>query len=109
MRKTLPLLLIGLVFLSEYALAGDSLRCGTRLVQRNDLAILVLERCGQPLSQEIIGYTLEDNRYANRYSKNRTAQREFKIEQWLYGPQNGYYNEIIFVGGKVREINRIRR
>lgn len=105
MRTILTLVTVGLIFLSQPLLAADSLRCGTRLIQRNTLAIQVRERCGEPISKEIIGYTLRENRYAN----NLTRQRELKIEQWLYGPSNGYYDEIIFEGGRVKEINRIRR
>jgi Protein of unknown function (DUF2845) len=105
MRKALPLLLIsGLMVIAEASLAGNSLRCGTRLVQKNSLAVQVRDRCGDPISQEIIGYTLQESRYGNS-----SRQREFKIEQWLYGPDKGYYNEIIFEGGRVTQINRVKR
>ncbi|MBL4827954.1 MAG: DUF2845 domain-containing protein [Spongiibacteraceae bacterium] len=105
MGKALPLAILGLFFLSEPSLgSNDSLRCGTRLIQKNTLAVQVRERCGKPLTQEIIGYTLQKRRYANN-----VLQREFKIEQWLYGPTRGYYNEIIFEGGRVTRINRIKR
>ncbi|ARN76263.1 DUF2845 domain-containing protein [Oceanicoccus sagamiensis] len=83
--------------------ADDTLRCGTRLIQKDDLAIQVREKCGKPVSQEIIGYTLR-----NEYQYQTNRQREYKIEQWLYGPYRGFYQEIIFEAGKVKQINRIK-
>lgn len=104
MRIALLFLMLSLTLPSVTSMAGDTLRCGTRLIQKDSLAIQVRERCGPPLSQEVIGYTLLGTRYANS-----VRQREFRIEQWLYGPERGYYNEIIFEGGRVKEINKIKR
>ncbi len=91
------------LLISDSLYAEDTLRCGTRLVQKDDLAIQVREKCGKPVSQEIIGYTLRQD---YKYQTNR--QREYKIEQWLYGPYRGFYQEIIFEAGKVKKINRIK-
>ena len=101
--KIIALLIIS--SLSYQAWAGGSMRCGSRLVQKNDLAIQVRERCGKPVSIDILGYTLRGSDYY--YATNR--KREFKIEQWIYGPERGYYSEVIFEAGRVKKINRIKQ
>lgn len=107
--RCLTLAITMLLALPAYA-ASDTLRCGTRLIQKNDLAIQVREKCGKPVSQEIIGYTLQGNPpYQNHQEFQNTRQREFKIEQWIYGPTRGFYQEIIFEGGRVKKINRIKQ
>ncbi len=98
--RLLRILVLGLLAATDsYA---DSLRCGTRLVQVDDLAIQVKDKCGQPISKEILGYTLRGS-----YHYQTTRKREYKIEQWLYGPERGFYHEIIFEAGRVKAINRI--
>ena len=92
-----------LVLSSSSSFATESLRCGTRLVQKDDLAIQVKEKCGEPVSQEVIGYTLRGD-----YHYQTTRKREYKIEQWIYGPVRGFYHEIIFEAGHVKEIKRIK-
>lgn len=99
-------LAITLLYLLSAPLARadiDSLRCGTRLVQKDDLAIQVRERCGKPVSKELIGYTLRGN---YRYPSSR--KREFKIEQWIYGPERGFYQVITFEAGRVSQIESIK-
>jgi hypothetical protein len=97
------LLTSGLLVASADSQAGDTMRCGTRLVQKNDLAIQVADRCGRPISKEVIGYTLKRG-----YLYRTSRPREFKIEQWIYGPERGFYTEVIFEAGRVKAINRIK-
>ncbi len=95
---SLLLLLCGLLPLSAQAL-----RCGTRLVQEGDLVLQVRDKCGDPISEELIGYTLRSG-----YDYTSVRDREFKIEQWVYGPNKGYYDVLTFEGGRLRKIERIR-
>lgn len=81
---------------------GDSWRCGTKLVMPGDLAIQVREKCGDPISEEIIGYTL-------RSIHRDGIEREFKIEQWIYGPEQGYYHVLKFEAGRLRDIDNVRQ
>ncbi len=98
-------LLIALITLSPLSYANNkSLRCGSRLVQINDLAIQVKERCGKPVSEEIIGYTL-----AGDYRYKSTRKREYKIEQWIYGPHNGFYKVITLEAGRVKRIESVKQ
>lgn len=81
---------------------ADTWRCGTKLVTLDDLAIQVREKCGDPVSEEVIGYTL-------RSIYRDGVQREFKIEQWIYGPEQGYYHVLRFEAGRLRDIDNVRQ
>lgn len=93
---------------SELCLAlsayGDSLRCGTKLVSTGDLVLQVREKCGDPISEDLIGYTL---RPARRSGDGN--EREYKIEQWVYGPEQGYYHVLTFEAGRLRDIENIKQ
>jgi hypothetical protein len=82
---------------------ADTLRCGTKLVHDDDLAIQVREKCGDPVSEELIGYRL------GAAPPGLRGERELKIEQWIYGPDQGYYHVIILEGGRVRNIDNVRQ
>lgn len=82
---------------------ADTLRCGTKLVNEDDLAIQVREKCGDPVSEELIGYRL------GAAPPGLRGERELKIEQWIYGPEQGYYHVLIFEGGRLRNINNVRQ
>ena len=83
-----------------------ALRCGTQLVSEGDLALQVRDKCGEPVSEELIGYTLRPNQIAG--SQGPAYARELKIEQWVYGPDMGYYNVMTFEGGRLKRIERIK-
>lgn len=85
------------------AALADSLRCGTHLVTPGELALQVREKCGDPISEEVIGYTLRAAPPGVR------SAREYKIVQWVYGPEQGYYHVLIFEAGRLREIDGIRQ
>jgi len=95
-----PIVFCSLLLMPPSALA---LRCGTRLIQPGDLAIQVRDACGDPVSEDIIGYTLRGAPPGLR------GEREYKIEQWIYGPDQGYYNVLVFEGGRLRDIDRVRQ
>lgn len=83
--------------------SAETLRCGTKLVREDDLAIQVREKCGDPVSEELIGYRLGAAPFGLR------GERELKIEQWVYGPDQGYYHVLIFEGGRLRNIDNVRQ
>lgn len=93
------MVLIGIFSLSVAlpVMAAD-MRCGNDFVKIGDRAFMVLQKCGEPVSKQIIGYTLDE---AN--------DREFTIEEWVYGPMNGIYYFVKFIGGKVTEIEYERK
>ncbi|MGF6672066.1 hypothetical protein ABIA53_005736 [Pseudomonas monsensis] len=93
--KWLPALL--LTFAVGHASASDTLRCGSQLVSLGDRASEVLQKCGEPISRDALGY----KRSANR-------REEFQVEEWTYGPSNGMYQYLRFEGNRLRQINSKR-
>jgi hypothetical protein len=67
------LILWALVAAPSPATAADSLRCGGRLVERGDLALTVIDRCGEP-------------DYVDAWPATRVGARVYPsgIEQWYY-------------------------
>lgn len=99
-KKICGLLLFGNIVLPAYC---DSLRCGTQLISQGDLTLQVREKCGDPISEELIGYTLRGAPHG--YG----GEREYKIEQWVYGPEQGYYHVLTFEAGRLRDIDNIKQ
>ena len=97
--------LISMFFLG-FAPASLALRCGTSLVTEGDLAIQVRDKCGDPVSEELIGYTLRPSSAIQQSSV--AYEREYKIVQWVYGPASGFYNVLTFEGGRLKRIERIK-
>lgn len=67
-----------LLALSASVALGDTLRCGSNLVNRGDRTFEVQRKCGEPAHQDFIGYTQGDY-----------GRRESTREEWVYGPWNG--------------------
>jgi hypothetical protein len=86
-----------LMLAASHAWASDTLRCGSQLVSLGDRASEVLQKCGEPLSRDPLGY----KRSANR-------REEFQVEEWTYGPNNGMYQYLRFEGNRLRQINSKR-
>jgi len=55
----------------------------------------VLRKCGEPNSKEIIGYALTKSR-----------RREFKIEEWIEGPIDGFYYILAFQANRLIRIKQ---
>ena len=87
-----------LVFLVSTANASSSYRCGSRLVFIGDPSVKVLQNCGEPVQKEVIGYTLTEDQ-----------KRELKIENSVYGPQNGVYYILEFEGAILVKISSFRK
>ncbi len=91
------LALIAMTFAASQASASDTLRCGSQLVSLGDLSSEVLQKCGEPVNRDVLGY----KRSANR-------REEFQVEEWTYGPNNGMYQYLRFEGNRLRQINSKR-
>ena len=82
-----------------------ALRCGTDLIEKGDLKIQVEEKCGKPISKEVIGYTLQ--RLPAR--AGFIHEREFLVEEWIYRFQRRYYDVLTFEAGRLKRLEKIRR
>ncbi|PCR95582.1 hypothetical protein CP336_16665 [Pseudomonas fluorescens] len=94
-RRRLAAMALALV--ASQASASDTLRCGSQLVSLGDRSSEVLQKCGEPVSRDVLGY----KRSANR-------REEFQVEEWTYGPSNGMYQYLRFEGNRLRQINSKR-
>ena len=97
MKKRNWLLVMSLTLVAGQASASDTLRCGSQLVNVGDRSSEVLQKCGEPVSRDALGY----KRSANR-------REEFQVEEWTYGPSNGMYQYLRFEGNRLREITSKR-
>ncbi len=82
--------------------AASTLRCGSQLISDRRPAFEVQQKCGEPVSQEVIG-TKES--FSNDYRQSETV----RIEEWIYGPDNGMYQYLHFEGGRLVTIDSKRR
>ena len=96
--KMFILVLISCLLLTvNTAFADRSFRCGGDLIERGDRRLKVLQACGEPVSKDVVGYTV------------RGGVRELKIEEWVYGPKDGHYYYLTFIGGRLAEIESVRK
>jgi len=96
--ETLILVLVSCLLLTAHtALAGSVFRCGNELIETGDRRFEVLQKCGEPVSKEVVGYTI-----------TRDKKRELKIEEWVYGPEHGQYYYLIFEGALLVEIESVQ-
>ncbi|MDT4846439.1 hypothetical protein FQZ97_804590 [compost metagenome] len=62
-----------------------------------DRSVEVQRKCGEPASRNFIGY-----------SETTSGRQEMQVEEWVYGPNNGMYHYLRFVGGRLSEIDSQR-
>ena len=88
------------------AAAGDTLRCGSVLIQPGDDARYVLEKCGEPTSEPVIASP-----------ESPRAIRVFQIgimraDRWRYQRQFGQFPAVLTIGDDGRvvsiEFERVR-
>ncbi len=129
MKKIInALLLLGLMSVSGQSLA---LRCGNRLIDKNDPKPKVQAICGEPAYKEMRevaypsycgdggyysddGYSYDRRRYGSynynsrRYRSNYVPCRYRTIDVWVYnfGPRK-FMVELVFRRGVVKEINTL--
>lgn len=80
--------------------AASTLRCGSALVSLQDSAPEVAHKCGEPASRVFVGYQ-EAPGYGGRYN-------QMPIEEWVYGPNNGMYQYLRFIGNRLTQIDSKR-
>ena len=76
---------------------AETLRCGSQLVTLGDRRFEVLQKCGEPAFRDLVGYSLGPR-----------ERREYTIEEWVYGPDNGMLSILTFEGTRLRAIERQR-
>lgn len=96
MRALATTLLLALTGVSSLAQA-ETMRCGSQLVSLDDRRFEVLQKCGEPVFRDLVGYSLGPN-----------ERREYQIEEWVYGPDNGMLSILTFEGTRLRAIERRR-
>ena len=97
MKKTFSTIVI-LILLLSTANKAHSFTCGSKFFSKGDLDFEVLTNCGEPVSREVIGYTLSGD-----------GEREYKIERWVYGPIGGLYKVLTFKAGVLEKEEWIRK
>ncbi|KRW59233.1 DUF2845 domain-containing protein [Pseudomonas sp. TTU2014-080ASC] len=80
--------------------ASSTLRCESGLVSLGDSSAKVFNQCGEPVSQDFIGFKEVGDEYGFR--------NEVKVEEWTYGPRNGMYYFLKFEGGRLSKISSKR-
>ncbi|MGF6695072.1 hypothetical protein M2318_005172 [Metapseudomonas resinovorans] len=93
--RTLPFALLALA-LAVPAVA-ETMRCGSKLISIGDRTFEVLQKCGEPVHRDLVGYTL------GSYDR-----REFSVEEWVYGPKNGMLSILTFEGNRLVRIETRR-
>jgi len=96
-RNVLIGLALAMAMAASQASAADTLRCGSQLVSVGDRSSEVLQKCGEPVSRDLLGYKKSANR-----------REEFQVEEWTYGPNGGMYQYLRFEGNRLREITSKR-
>ena len=91
--------ILGLAALSSLVQA-DTLRCGSQLISEGDRMFEVQQKCGQPISQDIIGYKETVNHFRQ--------VDQVQVQEWIYGPNNGMYQYLRFEGGRLVRIDSKR-
>ncbi|MFS2200267.1 DUF2845 domain-containing protein [Pseudomonas sp. Pseusp3] len=94
-RQMLKGLILALA--ASQAWAADTLRCGSQLISVGDRSSEVLQKCGEPVSRDLLGY----KRSADR-------REEFQVEEWTYGPNGGMYQYLRFEGNRLKQITSKR-
>lgn len=76
---------------------ASTFRCESKLVSLGDRAVEVQRKCGEPASRSFIGYL-----------ETSSGRQELQAEEWVYGPANGMYYYLRFVGGRLNQIDSKR-
>jgi len=76
---------------------GDTLRCANQLISLGDRSFEVQQKCGAPVFRDLLGYHL-----------GASDRRESKIEEWVYGPENGMLHILTFKANRLVKIDSKR-
>ncbi|MBA1275270.1 DUF2845 domain-containing protein [Stutzerimonas azotifigens] len=94
------LFLLSLTFWAPVALASSTYRCGSQLVSTDATISEVLNKCGPPASNSLIGFKEVVDDYGFR--------NEVQVEEWIYGPNHGMLHYLRFEGNRLRHIDSRR-
>jgi hypothetical protein len=94
------LLLFPLLILAGHAQASSTFRCNSKLVSLDNSGAEVQNKCGEPVSRDLIGYIEVLDEYGFRH--------EVAVEEWVYGPSHGMYHYLRFEGNRLRRIDSKR-
>ena len=97
------LLLAALLASGSPAIAGDGLRCGSRLIHEGDLIDLVQGRCGNPTSRSA------STEFATfRTSSGAVVTREIPVEIWTYDRgSSSFVRRLKFRDGKLVSVRAL--
>lgn len=95
-----PLLSLAFLLIAESAYASATFRCGSSLVSTDDRSIEVENKCGAPLSRDVVASKVIYGYYGER--------SEVLVEEWAYGPRNGMYYYLRFEGNRLVDIDSKR-
>lgn len=89
--------LVAATLLLPLAANAGTFRCESKLVSLGDRSVEVQRKCGEPASRSFVGY-----------SETASGRQEMQVEEWVYGPTNGMYHYLRFVGGRLSDIDSQR-
>ena len=95
--RTLSRTLLLTLLITPLMAQAETLRCGSQLVSLDDRRFEVLQKCDEPAFRDLVGYSL-----------GPSERREYQIEEWVYGPDNGMLSILTFEGTRLRAIERRR-
>jgi hypothetical protein len=81
--------------------ASSTLRCDNGLISTGDSTRQVSQKCGEPLSRDVLGYREVLDEYG--------FYHEVVIEEWSYSPRNGMYQFLRFEGNRLIKIDSKRK
>jgi len=94
------ILLTLLLGLGVQAQAASTLRCASAIVSLQDTTATVARKCGEPASRSVVG--------TRKTPGPGVGYSEVPVEEWVYGPENGMYQYLRFVGARLDSIDSQR-
>lgn len=93
MCRAMKAVITGALLLCASVAQAESMRCGSALISAGDRAWEVEQKCGPPEHRDEVGYTLSDYDH-----------REYRVEEWVYGPRNGTIYILTFEANRLKSI-----
>ncbi|MFH1982372.1 MAG: DUF2845 domain-containing protein [Pseudomonadota bacterium] len=82
--------------------AATILRCNNQLVQVGAEKFEVSQKCGEPLSKEVVGEI-------SVKSANGKEKSTVSVEKWVYDLQPSFYDVLTFQGGRLKAMEWLRK
>ncbi len=97
--KTLSVFVALMAFSIDAAVAA-TMRCADGIVAHGERSAQVLEKCGEPGTRKVFPPALDE--FGN------IVQGAATVELWTYGPNNGMYQHLRFIDGRLVQIRSQR-